>query len=135
LGVAACSAGNLFLVNPMNRQEDMMKRNILVLFGAAIAVMCLIVAVQPAVASSDKTDSDQTLGDKSALAVQGGKVNINTANLKTLIVIKGIGPERAKRIIDYRNQNGGFKSIEDLKKVKGIGDKIYSQISSQIRVK
>jgi competence protein ComEA len=112
-----------------------MKRNILMLFGAAIAVMCLMIAVQPAVAGSGKTDSGQVMGDKSDSATQSGKVNINTANLKALSGLKGIGPERAKRIIDYRTKNGSFKSIEDLKKVKGIGDKIYSQISSQISVK
>lgn len=112
-----------------------MKRNILMLFGAAIAVMCLIIAVQPAVAGSGKTDAGRMMEDKSDSAIQSAKVNINTANLKTLSSLKGIGPERAKSIIDYRTKNGSFTSIEDLKKVKGIGDKIYSQISSQIRVK
>lgn len=112
-----------------------MKRNILMLFGAAIAVMCLVISVQPAVAGSDKTDTGQVLGEKSDSATQSAKVNINTANLKALSSIKGIGPERAKSIIDYRTKNGSFTSIEDLKKVKGIGDKIYSKISSQISVK
>jgi comEA protein len=113
----------------------MMKRNFFMLFAAAIAAMCLILVVQPAVAGSGKTDTGQVMGDQSDSTIQSGKVNINTANLKTLSVLKGIGPERAKRIIDYRTKNGSFKSIEDLKKVKGIGDKVYSQISSQISVK
>ena len=112
-----------------------MKRNILMWFGAAIAVICLMIAVQPAIAGSGKTDTGQVMGDKSDSAIQSGKVNINTANLKTLSALKGIGPERAKSIIDYRTKNGSFTSIEDLKKVKGIGDKIFSQISSYIRVK
>jgi competence protein ComEA len=112
----------------------MMKRNILMLFGAAIAVMCLMIAVLPAVAGSGKTGTGQVMGEKSDSALQSEKVNINTANLKTLTALKGIGPERAKNIIDYRTKNGNFKSIEDLKKVKGIGDKIFSQISSLIRV-
>ena len=112
-----------------------MKRVNLVLFGAAIAVMCLMLAVQPAVAGSGKTDAGQAMGDKSGAAVQSGKININTANLKALSGLKGIGPERAKAIIDYRSKNGSFKSVEDLKKVKGIGDKIYTQIASQVRVK
>lgn len=112
-----------------------MKRNILMMFGAAIVVMCLMIAVQPAVAGSGKTDTGQVLGDKSASDVQSAKININTANLKTLSALKGIGPERAKSIIDYRTKNGSFTAIEDLKKVKGIGDKIYSQISPLICVK
>ena len=112
-----------------------MKRNSLMLLGAAIAVMCLMIAVQPAVAGSGKTDTGQVMGDKSDSAIQSGKININTANLEALSALKGIGPERAKSIIDYRTKNGSFASIEDLKKVKGIGDKIYSQISSLISVK
>lgn len=112
-----------------------MKRIVLVLFGAAIAAMCLMIAGQPAVAGSDKTAADQSLGEKAGSVIQSEKININTANLKTLSALPGIGPERAKRIIDYRSKNGNFTSIEDLKNVKGIGDKIYSQISSQISVK
>jgi comEA protein len=135
LGVAAVSPGNPLLVNPLNRQEEMMKRVSLVLFGVAIAVMCLMIAVQPAVAGSEKTATGSATGDKSGSAIQSGKVNINTANLKTLSSLAGIGPERAKNIIDYRSKNGSFKSIEELKKVKGIGDKIYSKISSLISVK
>jgi len=51
-------------------------------------------------------------------------VNINTADEATLSTLKGVGPAKAKAIIEYRNTNGQFATIEDLAKIKGIGTKI-----------
>ena len=59
-------------------------------------------------------------------------VDINSANAKQLEAVKGIGSVTAKRIIDYRKQHGRFNSVEDLKNVKGIGDKTLEKIRSQI---
>ncbi|HHY41852.1 MAG TPA: competence protein ComEA [Thermoanaerobacterales bacterium] len=64
-----------------------------------------------------------------------GKVNINTADESELIKLPGIGPATAQKIIDYRTANGFFKSIEDIKKVSGIGDKKFEQLKDKIRVK
>ena len=61
-------------------------------------------------------------------------VNINNASKEELDSLKGIGPVKAQAIIDYRNQNGPFKSIDDIKKVKGIGDKTFDAIKSDITV-
>ena len=55
-------------------------------------------------------------------------VNINTATVEELQTINGIGESKAKSIVEYRNENGSFKSIEDIKKVEGIGDKLYETI-------
>ncbi|MDE3091565.1 MAG: helix-hairpin-helix domain-containing protein [Chloroflexota bacterium] len=57
-----------------------------------------------------------------------GKINVNTATLEELDALPGIGPSIAQRIIDYRNQNGSFKKIDDLKKVRGVGDALFDQI-------
>jgi competence protein ComEA len=63
-----------------------------------------------------------------------GKININTATLAQLDTLPGIGPAYAQRIIDYRNSNGGFKSCEEVKNVKGIGDKTYVKFSDLITI-
>ncbi len=64
-----------------------------------------------------------------------GKININTATLADLDSIPGIGPVIAQRIIDHRNGNGNFKSVEDIKNVKGIGEKTFEKIKDYIEVK
>jgi len=60
-------------------------------------------------------------------------IDINSASFEDLEKIPGIGPVMADRIIQYRLKNGAFKTIEDLKKVKGIGDKKAATISTHIR--
>lgn len=62
-------------------------------------------------------------------------ININTASSGELTSIKGIGEKTAQAIIDYRQKNGLFKAIEDIKNVKGIGDKKFETIKGSICVK
>lgn len=61
-----------------------------------------------------------------------GKININSATLEQLNSLPGIGDVIAKRIIDYRNKSGKFRSIEDLNNVSGIGDKKFEGIKDLI---
>lgn len=65
---------------------------------------------------------------------KSGKVNINIATVQELERLNGIGPAIAQRIIDYRQAHGPFKSIEDLKKVNGIGDKKFADLKDSICV-
>ncbi len=64
----------------------------------------------------------------------GGVVNINTADQAALETLPGIGPALAERIINYREENGNFESIEALKNVSGIGPATLSEIRNQITV-
>jgi len=61
-------------------------------------------------------------------------VRINTANLDDLDTLNGIGPSIAQRIIDYRTENGGFKNVEEIKLVPGIGDKMFEKIKNDIQL-
>lgn len=67
-------------------------------------------------------------------AEEDAKININTATVEELSSLKGIGLKKANAIIAYRNENGPFAVIEDIKNVKGIGDKIFEGIKDQITV-
>ena len=62
------------------------------------------------------------------------KVNINTANQTELDSLPGIGASLAQRIIEYREENGDFKSIEEIQNVKGIGDSKYADIKDKITI-
>lgn len=59
-------------------------------------------------------------------------VRINTATIEQLDTLTGVGPSIAQRIIDYRTKNGGFKNVEELKLVSGIGDKLFEKIKDEI---
>lgn len=61
-------------------------------------------------------------------------VNINTASLEELNAVKGIGPSKAKAIVEYREKNGPFKSLDDLKEVKGFGDKSVDKLRGELSV-
>ena len=59
-------------------------------------------------------------------------VNINSATKEQLETLDGIGPVKAQAIIDYRKKNGPFKTLEDLKKVDGIGDATFDKVRKDI---
>ena len=61
-----------------------------------------------------------------------GKISINTATKEELMTLSGIGEAKANAIIEYRNQNGLFKQLEDIKNVSGIGDAAFNKIKDNI---
>lgn len=63
-----------------------------------------------------------------------GLVNINTATVTELTTVSGIGASRAQAIVDYRERNGSFGSIDDIKKVDGIKDGLFSKIKDKITI-
>jgi competence protein ComEA len=67
-----------------------------------------------------------------SISVAFAAVNINTANQKELETLNGIGPAKAKAIVDYRAKNGPFKSIEELDKVPGVGQGTLAKIRGDV---
>ena len=67
-----------------------------------------------------------------AKSLPEGMVNINTADEKELDKLPGIGPAMAKRIVEYRTENGAFQAPEEIKRVKGIGDAKYEKMKDKI---
>jgi competence protein ComEA len=61
-------------------------------------------------------------------------VNLNTATKDELLALSGIGPARAQSILDYRSQHGGFKSVDELKDVKGIGARRFEKLKAEFTV-
>ena len=93
----------------------------------------------------DNTESNATTeNDKREVTVknienknsktQNVKININTATQTELETLPGIGSSTALKIINYRKENGKFKSIEDIKNVNGIGDSKYNKIKDMIKI-
>ena len=62
------------------------------------------------------------------------KININEADERIIARLDRVGPSLAKRIVEYRNKKGYFRSTEELKKVKGIGDKLFEHIKDEVSI-
>jgi competence protein ComEA len=76
---------------------------------------------------------ESTVGD---VQNQGdGKVNLNKASEEELQTLTGVGPAKASAIIEYRDQNGGFKKVEEIMEISGIGEKTFEKFKDQITIR
>ena len=99
-----------------------MHRSVLVLVAALTCIASPVFAqraTKPAVA---------------ATVVSTETINLNTATAAQIATLPGIGEKTAERIIEYREKNGGFKKVEDLMNVKGIGEKSFLKLKALITV-
>ncbi len=84
------------------------------------------------VAELEKLNLSLSLKEGEEIWIPGGTININKAPLEQLTYLPGIGPELAKRIIEYRERNGEFRTISELQNVKGIGEIKLQKIKEKI---
>ena len=82
----------------------------------------------------DQTLLKQSLDDVVISCVNRVGVELNTASKEILTYVSGLGPQLAKNIVEYRNQNGAFKSRSEIKKVARMGDKAYEQAAGFLRI-
>jgi len=103
-------------------------KKILVLKLISLFAMALILSVSMV--------SSFTYGEEKKTAAGGVEpiININKASAEEIAKLSGIGEKTAKLIVEYREKNGGFKKPEDIKKVKGVGKKLYEKIKGNITV-
>jgi competence protein ComEA len=73
-------------------------------------------------------------GSDSPTGSGGGPVNLNTATVQQLETLPGVGPVLAQHIIDYRDQHGGFTSVDQLRQVSGIGDAKFADLRNRVTV-
>jgi comEA protein len=84
--------------------------------------------------SPDSQSQVNTLSNVPEAAGVGVKIDLNHSGLYDLEALPGIGPVMAQRIVDYRDSLGGYKSIDDLKKVKGIGPAKFALLKDKVTV-
>lgn len=101
-------------------------------------ITMIVVETQPSVTNTTIPESQKSTTapaeEITEPALGNWKININNATLDELVILPGVGPVLAQRIIDYRVENGAFQTIEDLTNVSGIGEKTYQQLADFITV-
>lgn len=81
-----------------------------------------------------KEEAEGENGSKASQDPDDGKVNLNTASREELMTLNGIGEAKAEAILRYREEKGGFQSVEEVKQVEGIKDGVYHKIKEQIKI-
>jgi competence protein ComEA len=87
----------------------------------------VLVPQRPGKAAPTTAASSATTG-----AVADQPVNLNTATLEQLDTLSGIGPTTAQKILDFREERGGFGSVEELDEIPGIGEKTLASLREEV---
>jgi competence protein ComEA len=113
------------------RREDPMKAIVRASNVAMVAALAILLLAWAPLSQSQAASPPK--GDPARPAAQQ-QIDINRANVEELTTIPGIGTALAQRIVDFRDQHGPFGRVEDLLKVKGIGEKSFQKIRPYVKV-
>ena len=97
----------------------------------AVSLLLVLLLALPAAAAPPRAAT----ATGTTMVGSAGAVNINTADVKDLMRLKGVGKKLAESIVQYRDANGPFKNAEDLKRVKGVGHGLLERNRERIVVK
>ena len=97
----------------------------------SIAALSAFALATPGAASAAQGSSGNRADAKPAMVTT---ININTASMKELDALPGIGAKTAALIVEYREKNGPFKKIEELMNVRGVGEKSFLKLKAQLTV-
>jgi competence protein ComEA len=90
--------------------------------------LCALIVAGCLCAASTAASAQSKAASGKAAAAPASVVNLNTATASQIATLPGIGDTAAQRIIEYREKNGGFKKVEELMNVKGIGEKSFLKL-------
>ena len=131
---------DLAAVNPAARVQDG-ERLIVPLLPAAGAPVSLSATAEPGRAVSTEQETSEEAGPTPSVGPEAAgsvgtlpPVDINTATVSELDDLPGIGPALAQRIVDYRSENGPFRTVADLASVQGISERMVEEMGSRITV-
>ena len=116
----------------MTKQEKLVIYFLVAMLVLGLAVKFYKAKVSRIDLKVEKSDLSQEKIDIGKIIREKQIVKINTATVQDFIRLPGIGPALAERIVEYREKNGSFLAIEDLKNVSGIGDKKYDRIKDYL---
>ena len=96
--------------------------------------LCALLIAGCLCAASTVASAQSKAASGKAAAAPASVVNLNTATASQIATLPGIGDTAAQRIIEYREKNGGFKKVEELMNVKGIGEKSFLKLKPLVTV-
>jgi competence protein ComEA len=101
---------------------------------ASLVAASVVLAAGTGVLAQEQKTSPKPPAPAAAPATAAAPVNLNTATAADLEKLPGIGPAMATRILEYRQKNGGFKKIEELMNVQGIGEKSFLKLKALVSI-
>ena len=102
--------------------------------GCTVLIVVLAVALAGPVFAPAVVSAQQQPAAQAPAKPVAGSVNLNTATADQLDGLPGVGPAMAARILEYRQKNGGFKKIEELMNIKGIGEKNFLKLKPLVTI-